>query len=94
MSQGVELYGQYTFDFGFGVQANYTYNDTNLVSIVLDGQESASPLVGSAKNQANVTVFYENEKFSRALRSTVAAKCGRRAQQWPHRTPNRMTSWI
>ncbi|WP_251269426.1 hypothetical protein, partial [Enterobacter hormaechei] len=44
--------------------ANYTYNDTNLASIVLDGQEiGSSPLVGSAKNQANVTVFYENEKF-------------------------------
>lgn len=64
VSQGVELYGQYTFDMGFGVQANYTYNDTNLASIVLDGEEiGSSPLVGSAKNQANVTVFYENEKF-------------------------------
>ncbi|WP_221740378.1 TonB-dependent receptor [Stenotrophomonas sp. 278] len=64
VSQGVELYGQYTFDFGLGVQANYTYNDTNLASIVLDGQDlGASPLVGSAKNQANVTVFYENETF-------------------------------
>lgn len=64
VSQGVELYGQYTFDFGLGVQANYTYNDTNLASIVLDGEEiGSSPLVGSAKNQANVTVFYENDKF-------------------------------
>ena len=46
------------------VQANYTYNDTNLASIVLDGEEiGSSPLVGSAKNQANVTVFYENDKF-------------------------------
>lgn len=64
VSQGVEVYGQYTFDFGLGVQANYTYNDTNLASIVLDGESiGASPLVGSAKNQANVTVFYENDKF-------------------------------
>jgi len=64
VSQGVEVYGQYTFDMGFGVQANYTYNDTNLASIVLDGEEiGASPLVGSAKNQANVTVFYENDKL-------------------------------
>ncbi|WP_421575718.1 TonB-dependent receptor [Stenotrophomonas maltophilia] len=62
VSQGVEVYGQYTFDMGFGVQANYTYNDTNLASIVLDGEEiGASPLVGSAKNQANVTIFYEND---------------------------------
>ncbi|WP_312328488.1 TonB-dependent receptor [Stenotrophomonas sp.] len=64
VSQGVELYGQYTFDFGLGVQANYTYNDTNLASIVLDGENiGASPLVGSAKNQANFTVFYENDSF-------------------------------
>jgi TonB-dependent receptor len=64
VSQGVEVYGQYTFDMGFGVQANYTYNDTNLASIVLDGEEiGASPLVGSAKNQANVTIFYENDKI-------------------------------
>ncbi len=64
VSQGVELYGQYTFDMGFGVQANYTYNDTNLASIVLDGESiGSSPLVGSAKNQANVTVFYESDKF-------------------------------
>jgi outer membrane receptor protein involved in Fe transport len=49
---------------GFGIQANYTYNDTNLAAIVLDGEEiGSSPLVGSAKNQANVTLFYENEKF-------------------------------
>ncbi|MCF7749799.1 TonB-dependent receptor [Bacillus subtilis subsp. subtilis] len=64
VSQGVELNGQYTFDMGFGVQANYTYNDTNLAAVVLDGEEiGASPLVGSAKNQANVTVFYENDMF-------------------------------
>lgn len=64
VSQGVELYGQYTFDMGFGIQANYTYNDTNLAAIVLDGENiGSSPLVGSAKNQANVTLFYENEKF-------------------------------
>jgi len=64
VSQGVELYGQYTFDMGFGVQANYTYNDTNLASIVLDGESiGSSPLVGSAKNQANITVFYESDAF-------------------------------
>lgn len=64
VSQGAELYGQYTFDFGLGFQANYTYNDTNLASIILDGENiGSSPLVGSAKNQANFTVFYENSKF-------------------------------
>lgn len=64
VSQGVELYAQHTFDTGFGFQANYTYNDTNLASIVLDGDRiGESPLAGSAKNQANLTVFYENDKF-------------------------------
>ncbi|HAP26380.1 MAG TPA: TonB-dependent receptor, partial [Achromobacter sp.] len=64
VSQGVEVYGQYTFDFGLGVQANYTYNDTNLASIELNGENlGASPLVGSAKNQANLTVFYETDRF-------------------------------
>lgn len=64
VSQGVEVYGQYTLDFGLGFQANYTYNDTNLASIEIDGQViGSSPLVGSAKNQANFTVFYENDRF-------------------------------
>lgn len=31
---------------------------------MLDGETiGESPLVGSAKNQANITVFYENDKF-------------------------------
>ena len=64
VSQGVELYAQHTFDSGIGFQANYTYNDTNLASIVLDGESiGESPLAGSAKNQANLTVFYENDRF-------------------------------
>lgn len=64
VSQGVELYGQHSFDSGFGIQANYTYNDTNQAAVVIDGEEiGESPLEGSAKNQANVTVFYENERF-------------------------------
>ena len=64
VSQGVELYGQHTFDSGFGIQANYTYNDTNLAAIDIGGEQiGASPLIGSAKNQANLTVFYENDRF-------------------------------
>ncbi|KQY49313.1 TonB-dependent receptor [Lysobacter sp. Root494] len=64
VSQGVEAYVQHTFDFGLGFQANYTYNDTNLAAVELDGEQIAeSPLVGSAKNQANFTVFYETPKF-------------------------------
>lgn len=64
VSQGIELYVQHTFATGFGFQANYTLNDTNLASIVIDGENiGESPLVGSADYQANATVFYENSKF-------------------------------
>jgi len=65
VSQGVEVYAQHTLDFGLGFQFNYTYNDTNEAAITLeDGTELGdSPLVGSAKNQANFTVFYENQKL-------------------------------
>jgi len=65
VSQGVEVYAQHTLDIGLGFQANYTYNDTNEAAITLeDGTELGdSPLVGSAKNQVNFTVFYENEKL-------------------------------
>ncbi len=64
ISEGVELYLQHTFDWGFGFQANYTMNRTNLASIELDGEKiGESPLVGSARNQGNLTLFYENEKF-------------------------------
>ncbi|RJG09558.1 TonB-dependent receptor [Massilia cavernae] len=65
VSQGVELYAQHTLDSGLGFQVNYTYNKTNQAAITLaDGTElGKSPLVGSAKNQANLTVFYSTEKL-------------------------------
>jgi TonB-dependent receptor len=65
VSQGVELYAQHTFANGIGFQVNYTYNDTNQAAITLeDGTEiGKSPLVGSAKNQSNVTLFYSNDKM-------------------------------
>lgn len=65
VSKGIELYGQHTFDSGFGFQVNYTYNKTNQAAITLeDGTEiGTSPLVGSARNQANVTVFYGTDQY-------------------------------
>ncbi len=65
VSQGVELYAQHTLPSGLGFQVNYTYNKTNEAAITLeDGTNiGTSPLVGSAKNQANLTVFYETDKF-------------------------------
>ncbi|MYM30492.1 TonB-dependent receptor [Duganella sp. CY15W] len=65
VSQGVELYAQHTLSSGIGFQVNYTYNKTNQAAITLeDGTNiGKSPLVGSAKNQANVTVFYETDQY-------------------------------
>src|SRR5690606_24011546 len=65
VSQGVEFHAQDTLDFGLGFQANYTWNDTNEAAITLEDGTAIgkSPLVGSAENQANFTVFYEVEKL-------------------------------
>ncbi|WP_028100764.1 TonB-dependent receptor [Pseudoduganella violaceinigra] len=65
VSKGVEVYAQHTLASGFGAQFNYTYNKTNQAAISLaDGTKiGESPLVGSAKYQANLTVFYETAQF-------------------------------
>jgi TonB-dependent receptor len=65
VSKGAELYAQHTLSSGLGFQFNYTYNKTNQAAITLeDGTEvGSSPLVGSAKNQMNLTVFYETDKL-------------------------------
>lgn len=65
VSQGVELYAQHTLDSGLGFQFNYTYNKTNQAAITLSNgtKLGESPLVGSAKNQTNLTVFYGTEQF-------------------------------
>jgi len=65
VSKGAEFYVQHTLASGLGVQFNYTYNKTNLAAIKLeDGTDvGTAPLVGSAKNQTNLTVFYETDKF-------------------------------
>lgn len=65
VSQGAEFYVQHTLKSGLGFQFNYTYNKTNQAAITLeDGTEiGKSPLIGSARNQANLTVFYETDKL-------------------------------
>jgi TonB-dependent receptor len=65
VSKGVELYAQHTFASGLGFQVNYTYNKTNQAAITLeDGTEiGTSPLVGSARNQTNLTVFYSDDRM-------------------------------
>lgn len=63
-SQGIELYAQHTLPFGLGAQVNFTYNDTSVANVSLDGESvGSSPLVGSSKTQINASVFYENEKL-------------------------------
>ena len=64
VSKGVEFYVQHSLASGLGFQFNYTYNKTNLAAITLeDGTNIGNaPLVGSARNQTNLTVFYETDK--------------------------------
>lgn len=60
VSQGIEVYAQHTLDFGLGAQVNFTFNDTSVADVSLNGQKvGTSPLVGSAKTQVNASVFYE-----------------------------------
>ena len=64
VSQGIELYTQHTLPFGLGAQLNFTYNDTSVTDISLDGEViGSSPLVGSAKTQVNGSIFYETSRL-------------------------------
>src|SRR3989475_9516415 len=74
VSQGVELYGQYTFDSGFGVQANYTYNDTNLASIVIDGQNIRSEEhTSELQSQSNLVCRLLLEKKKKKKKRTTCS---------------------
>lgn len=64
LSEGIEIYTQHTLPIGLGIQANFTYNDTSVTDISLNGQViGSSPLVGSAKTQINASIFYETERL-------------------------------
>ncbi|MGK6320517.1 TonB-dependent receptor [Sphingomonas sp. DT-204] len=64
VSQGIELYAQHTLPFGLGAQVNFTYNDTSVADVSLDGEKvGSSPLVGSSKTQINASVFYESDRL-------------------------------
>jgi len=64
VSKGAELYMQHTLASGLGFQFNYTYNKTSQAAVTLEDGTAigSSPLIGSARNQANLTVFYETDK--------------------------------
>lgn len=60
VSEGVEVYAQHTLDMGLGAQVNFTFNHTSAAAVKLGGATlGTSPLVGSAKTQWNVSLFYE-----------------------------------
>jgi iron complex outermembrane receptor protein len=76
-NKGVELSWQQPFARNFGMLVNYTYADGKLD----DGGE----LLNSSKNTANVTGYFENERFSARLaynyRSAYKAGVDRGASQ-------------
>ncbi len=64
-SRGVEIFAQHAFANGFGINVNYTLNDTNQADISVDGEKiGESALVGSADNQFNFSAYYEADKYS------------------------------
>ena len=57
--QGVELSYQQPFANGFGAILNYTYSDAD--------SENGDPVPGNSENTANVTAYFENERFGARL---------------------------
>jgi iron complex outermembrane receptor protein len=59
---GLEIGGQYAFDFGLGFQANYTRADSSSTQASSFGADL--PIPGVSKNSVNGTVYYERAGFS------------------------------
>jgi len=59
---GVELSGQYAFDFGLGFQANYTRSNSE--STQTSSFAADLPIPGVSKNAFNGVVYYEHFGFS------------------------------
>jgi iron complex outermembrane receptor protein len=57
--QGVELSWQQPIVGGFGVIANYTYSDAD--------SENGDPVPGNSENTANLTAYFENDRFGARL---------------------------
>lgn len=57
---GIELQYQQNFENGFGLQANYTYTDSELVKA--NGENA--PMEGVSENSFNLAGYYENDMFS------------------------------
>jgi TonB-dependent receptor len=58
---GAEFSGQYVFDIGVGLAANYTYTQSR--SVITTAFSNHLPIPGVATHAATATVFYENYGF-------------------------------
>jgi TonB-dependent receptor len=63
--RGFEIGGQYAFDNGFGIAANYTYSDSE--SPFSNDLESSLPIPSVAENAYNIQIYYENAGFEARL---------------------------
>jgi iron complex outermembrane receptor protein len=59
--KGIELSGQYAFDFGLGFTVNYTYSDSE--SGTVNDVDSQLPIPGVPENAFNATIYYQNYGF-------------------------------
>lgn len=59
--KGIELSGQYAFDFGLGFTVNYTYSDSE--SGFSNDVDSALPIPGVPEHAFNATIYYQNYGF-------------------------------
>jgi iron complex outermembrane receptor protein len=57
--QGIELAWQQQIYGGFGAIVNYTYSDAN--------SDDNSPVPGNSKHTANISAYFENERFGARL---------------------------
>jgi TonB-dependent receptor len=62
---GLELAGQYVFDFGLGFAANYTY--TQSTSAISTAFSSHLPIPDVSAHATSTTIFYENYGFDARL---------------------------
>lgn len=63
--KGIELSGQYAFDWGLGFAVNYTYSDSE--SGFENDVDSTVPIPGVPEHAFNATVYYQNYGFEARL---------------------------
>jgi iron complex outermembrane receptor protein len=63
--KGIELSGQYAFDWGLGFTVNYTYSDSE--SGFSNDVDSTLPIPGVPENAFNATIYYQNYGFEARL---------------------------